>query len=505
MVEINPNPYFLKYFTMIVAGLIVICVIVSIILIFTLRPIAPSNPIVTTRQIAPSTPIVTTRQKLSLSSRSNYTPATPIVTTRQKLSLSSRSKYKQSTQIVENNFTKEMFDVIFPYAGASAVFTHDGEPFYTYRNFIDSIDYLNKHPNPTLHNFGLTSDNTINMDELAAFLANVSQVTGNPEYTAPYSDKPQEQNYTALEKSKYNAGGLVSIVEGISGNIDPFVQQANHQVKLQLTGEQLNVISPDGLINSMYGYVKVDWFYDMNQPNFGLNIELKGGAVFSDNTQDLAAVSDDGTLWIQKKGATSNSPYPDKNYNNGLDIKTPYPVGNTEYSDNRSYIAMGPYAQYVGRGADQLSYNYNYSKCSLDIFGDFRLVQYPNLIVTTDRINLNKDKFSDLKPSAAYYFGFPGKNPGGDNKLPQNILDTTPSARILAWVTALWFWMMEKRDGLTCHQAMLDSNKYGITMTNYIINNQLGCNPSEWVGKKVAYYKRICKIFNITPIINCPT
>ena len=242
----------------------------------------------------------------------------------------------------------------------------------------------------------------------------------------------------------------------------------------------------------------------MNQPAFGLNIKLEGGAVFTDNTQNVAAVSDDSTLWIQKKGATSNLPYPDKNYNNGLDIKTPYPVGNTEYNKNRSYVAMGPYAQYVGRGADKLSFNFNYSKCSIDIFEDFRLVQYPNLIVTTDRINLNKDKFSDLKPSAPYYFGFPGKNPGGDNILPQNILDTTPSARILAWVTALWFWMVEKKDGLTCHQAMLDSNKYGITMTNYIINN-VGCyNNSSFAGNIVAYYKTICKILNIMPIINCP-
>lgn len=117
-------------------------------------------------------------------------------------------------------------------------------------------------------------------------------------------------------------------------------------------------------------------------------------------------------------------------------------------------------------------------------------MKYPNLIITTDR-----EKFLG-KP---FYFGFPGPNPGGNNKLPEFISNTTPVARIMGWLVCLWFWMDKNRSGrkISCHQAMLDPYNIGITTANAIINNQSGLIKGTWAYNKNLYYIRICKILGV--------
>ena len=136
----------------------------------------------------------------------------------------------------------------------------------------------------------------------------------------------------------------------------------------------------------------------------------------------------------------------------------------------------------------QLSYSYNYSECSLDLTADYRLVRYPNLLITTDR-----DEFCGI-PAV---FGFPGPNPDGKNKLPADIASTTPSARILGWSTSIWFWMtLRSGRPVSCHDSMMQPKKYGITAVNLIVNNQAG-EPGTWAAKKLEYYRRILAILGL--------
>lgn len=124
----------------------------------------------------------------------------------------------------------------------------------------------------------------------------------------------------------------------------------------------------------------------------------------------------------------------------------------------------------------------SYAPCSIDLFGDYRLVRYPNLITSVDRTN-----FLGL-PGV---FGFPGPNPNGNNQLPADIASSTPPARQMAWITSLWFYMKATsgRDN-TCHQAMMDPFKYGITAANIVVNSQGGCDGTSWAAQKVSYYRR---------------
>ncbi|KAI9023917.1 hypothetical protein DFJ74DRAFT_666607 [Hyaloraphidium curvatum] len=147
------------------------------------------------------------------------------------------------------------------------------------------------------------------------------------------------------------------------------------------------------------------------------------------------------------------------------------------------------YCQYGGRGVQQLSYNFNYAPCSLELFGDYRLVRYPNLIITVDR------KSFMGQPGT---FGFPGPNPGGNNQIPANIASTTPPARQMAWITSLWFYMRATSSrSITCHQAMMDPFRYGITAANVVVNSQSGCESNSWASAKNAYYRRVCGILGV--------
>lgn len=334
-------------------------------------------------------------------------------------------------------FTEDLWIKCFPYIKCSSVWTHDNKPFWTYEDFIKSIEYMKS-------GFCDSKDHLTNKLEMASFLANFHQETGDPSLETPYP-----YLYPKKDKKGEPSGGGMAIMEGAIAQIiiDDNIPQNDIKRTVEFSvPEQLYTGINKSSIKSIVSSLK-----NINQPNFGLGIGTGSGVVLG----QYKAVTDDGTLV--------------DNYDS-------------------SYICNGPYCQYGGRGAIQLSYNYNYNDCSLALFGDLRLVKYPNLIVTTDR-----DKFN----GNSFYFGFPGPNKNGANKLPEEIINTTPPARQLAFITSLWFWK-NPRSGrsISCHYCMVNWKTHGITSCNMIINNQSGCQES-WASKKIEYYRRICKIFNI--------
>lgn len=356
---------------------------------------------------------------------------------------------------IEEWFTEEIWTKIFPYIKCSSVWTHDNQPFWRYSDFLESIKYMNNHYKEDFHGF-IDSDNLLtNKLEMASFLANFHQETGDPSIEAPYP-----WSYPKREKKGYSyeghAGGGLAVMEGCSAQVvlDDPTPSSVMKKSIPLSDLEKDIIGTDKeSIKSIVASLK-----SINQPNFGLGMGTGSGVILKEHYQ---AVSDNGTL-----------------------LK----AGSLQEGDPRSYTCLGPYCQYGGRGAIQLSYNYNYTDCSLALFDDFRLVQYPNLVITTDR-----EKFNGFP----FYFGFPGPYLNGANKLPREIERTTPPARRLAFITCLWFWMVPRSGRkISCHYSMINWKTYGITSCNMIINNQSGCSPS-WAYNKILYYRRICKIFNI--------
>lgn len=356
-------------------------------------------------------------------------------------------------------FTESLWVSILPYVKASVAWTHDNEPFWRYEDFMKSIDYINK---TKFKGFCQSSDDLTNKLEMAAFLGNFQQETGDPSIVSPYPWGNSSDIPTKKITDGPSGGGL-AIMEG--SIVDIRLGQVDNKYDLKgtckLSDQEKQIINTrendiSGIVSNLAG---------VNQPGFGLGSGTGGGAVFQEG---LYTVSDDGTIW-------------------GNDI-LPKPS-----TTDRHYACLGPYCQYGGRGAIQLSYNYNYTECSKDLFEDLRLVQYPNLIITTDIENFNGKPF---------YFGFPGKNPGGDNQLPENIRDTTPPARQLSFIVCLWFWMtLRSGKKISCHDSMVKYKTHGITSCNIIVNNQSGEDPKSWAANKIKYYTRICKIFNIQDVI----
>jgi hypothetical protein len=402
---------------------------------------------------------------------------------------------------ISQYISENQFQTIFPYAKASAAFTHDSQSFWRYSDFISAIKWMNSHPNKVYNNFGTDSDNdSVNLLEISAFLGNFHQETGDPSIEAPYPWS-WPKVYKNGEYWEGFAGGALAIMEGciaqpilgdasgisgdasgisgdasgisgdasgISGDDSGVAQLKTSTLTLSFT-EKSVIKTPENTITGI-----VSNLITLNQPQFGLGTGTGNGVVFQ---AGLIGVSDDGTLW-------GDSPI-----NNNVGEVLPTSLYKQSTTD-RKYAALGPYSQYGGRGAIQLSYNYNYTECSIALFNDYRLVKYPNLITTTDR------KFFLNKP---YYFGFPGPNPDGNNQLPEFLLNTTPPARIMAWLVCFWFWMDVSRSGrvISCHQAMLQPYTIGITTVNAIINNQSGLIKGSWAYNKNLYFIRVCKILGV--------
>ena len=232
-------------------------------------------------------------------------------------------------------------------------------------SFISAVNWMNNHQNKQFHGFGTTKL------EVAAFLANVAQETGDPSLQIPYPYSwPKPAPRTGPEFNNSGAGGLTCLIEGCATALVTYPQGTKCPVSgviikpITLTDFNRSLIGIDtGTILAAY----ITDFKGVNQPGFGL-----ANATFQPG---LAAVSNEGVLYT---------------------------------SSPKTSETAKVFAQYSGSGAIQLSYNYNYSYCSMDLFGDQRLVKYPNLIVTSDRDTFNG--FPEI-------FGFPGPNPNGANQL----------------------------------------------------------------------------------------
>lgn len=383
-------------------------------------------------------------------------------------------KPNPTTQKIQDWLTQDIWDTIFPYMECSAVYCpSDNLPFYSRQSFIDAIEWLNNHKDTSLHNFGTaSSDININKYEIAAFLGNFQQETGDPSLTVPFSWLyPPAAKQTGPQTGQ--SGGGLCILEGLTTQVFP------HKIDEKVPYKGVMEITLKNLrpkIQSLLGLQKdhlitcvVENFNSAYMPGFGLGT---GNPSFQDS---YVAVSDNGTL-----------------YGNGSLSKTDVviPTKNLVASvSDRKFACLGIYCQTQGHGPIMLSYNYNFCDCSISLFSDYRVAKYPNLLTTVDRNTWN---------NYPKIFGFPGPNPDGKNLLPKNIIDTTPQARILSWISSIWFWM-SLRSGrkISCHQCMMEPAKYGITSVNLIINNQSGNIFGTWASEKIVYYKRICNILQL--------
>lgn len=122
----------------------------------------------------------------------------------------------------------------------------------------------------------------------------------------------------------------------------------------------------------------------------------------------------------------------------------------TQYSaDNPTYPSV-PGQTYQGRGAIQLSWNYNYGQASEAIFNDKEVLL---------------------------------KNPSQVASTPQ-----------LAWQTALWFWMTPQPPKPSCHNVMaslagdFDNDLFGETVN--IINGGIECGNgmNDSLANRIGFY-----------------
>lgn len=128
----------------------------------------------------------------------------------------------------------------------------------------------------------------------------------------------------------------------------------------------------------------------------------------------------------------------------------------TQYTDESSSYKPVPGQTYQGRGAIQLSWNYNYGQASQAIFNDAEVLLANPSQVATDPV--------------------------------------------LAWETAIWFWMTPQSPKPSCHNVMVgnqsdfDGDPFGETVN--IINGGIECghgmNPQ--LENRIGFYKHFADI-----------
>lgn len=390
----------------------------------------------------------------------------------------------KATPRLRDWFSADHWDMILPYADLSAVWCpSDKKPMFSYESFMDAVDWMNKHPNEQFHGFGTSSpDPFVNKHEVAGFLASATQECGDSSLSAPYPWTSPRPVLKAEVWEGKAGGGLISILEGVYPRVinhpkgDPPKGLLVHTIdRLRPVPQKVLRIRDDESLS-----IVIDSLAGANQPGFGLP---NSGAVV--NQPGLCAVSQDGTLYGDQPASSKDVVVPTK------ELK--YSLTDPRYSCSQTFC------QYGGRNMKMLSYNYNLTWCSMDLFGDYRLVRYPNLLITLDRKTFNGHPKT---------FGFPGPKLDGANQLPNDIHETTPNVRVLGPVTSLWFWMKATSGRkLTCHECMMQPSKYGVSSAFRVINNQDGLTPGTWAADKMEYYKRICRILGIDcskTIVNPP-
>lgn len=385
-----------------------------------------------------------------------------------------------STSILESIVTQDMWDKIFPYADLSAVYSPtDKIPIYRREDLFEAVRFMNNLPDKRFAGFCSSSDMNINKYEIAAFFANATQETSDLSLTAPFPWLwPKADPLDGPEAGL--AGGLITLLESLYPQVVAHKKgtPAPYKGPLSCTlgyddfrpaARKTLGLRPDDVLTSVITTTNAF------MPGFALG-PGGSGAVFQPG---LVAVSDDGTLYGDEPKSTRFPVRPTK------DLKTAV--------NDRSTVCKGAYCTYAGKSLTQLSYNYNVCSMSMDVFGDYRVAKYPNLIVTTDRKTWN---------GVPELFGFPGPNPGGKNVLPDDIDKTTPNGRVMGWLSYLWFWQIPQSGRpISCHECALNPTTAGIVKICQIVNNQTGLVPGSWAEKKILCYKRICGILGV-PIAN---
>ncbi|CAE8586964.1 unnamed protein product [Polarella glacialis] len=428
-----------------------------------------------------------------------------------KVGGSSGSDYARETL----GFDQQAFDRVFPFATVSSVWTSNpydsrvvkGSPFWNYESFLTAIDIMEASPIPMFHGFASSNaDPKVNAMELAAFLANMQQETGEPALVVPktydlcllggsclkdgWCDAthpcPDGCSQKCIMKTQWS--GQCTCTSGTEWNatdkrcedpnkppvvIDPTCNEANTvcngpaggAVNL-IEGALVSAIMPSpapapfpfpAQLNQSCGMkAAAPQMKGADQPGFGLP-----KCAFEETNS--ACVSSDGTLWtgpIDKSAFT-----PSRFWGASWNKQTQGWKSACQGQQTDKCICQNGTigCQYGGRGAIQLSYWYNYNQASLDLFGDFRLIVWPNLII--------------------------GLEYGKVLEIPGDVLSDTPAPPVMAWLTCFWFWMTHRSGySFSAHDAM--QLGYGITCVNMIINGQAGCSPGEWATEKNVFFIR---------------
>ena len=407
-------------------------------------------------------------------------------------------------------FTPEKFDNLMPYSGISAIYADDGQPFYTHEAFMSAIDIMNNHENKDYHGFGTSGSDEQNKLELAAFFANIAEEIGTGAITyANCGDTPTNLPAAVIPGA---LGGGVATIEGA---LPAFDQQsgsagcASPSIPIKNTTGATKITGCDTLCVTGAGYTPLE-ARSLNPSPTSTNLN-SGGCVFNaildektglpinSGFSNYACVSSSGQLWQGNPSSVQALITNSKTKHLFDDIKTATYKSLTECAadDPTCRCMTWDYAcQYPGRGPTQLTGNVNYTDCSLGLFNDIRLVKWPNLMTATNRESEPANTYIDMcskttKPSekCKSLFTFPGAI-----KLPQEIIDDTPPARVLTWLSTLYFWMDKNRSqaSISCHDAVLDPT-LGFSCATDIINGN-GC-----LAAKLDYYPGICAVIGVAP------
>ncbi|MFI3257315.1 MAG: chitinase [Spirochaetales bacterium] len=264
--------------------------------------------------------------------------------------------------------------------------------------------------------------------------------------------------WDSMYGSKYDAVDLYSY-DNLSAAID---ELSNIQLKVSSTGSAaassvITVSRKDTRISDswveLYSYGWVDYTYEAivnfnefcNKPGASEEDTNREFAAFLANISHETGYSDDIGLFYREEVAYEG-------------------VGTTAYSDSSSWFVFQPVAgqSYHGRGPIQLSWNYNYGYAGECIYGD------------------------------------------GNTTLLTNP-DTVKEDGKLAFMTAIWFWMLPQPAKPSCHEVMYSDftansnqrNVWGFGHTALIINGGLEGNGAM-KERRLTFYKKFAGLLGVS-------
>ena len=418
-------------------------------------------------------------------------------------------------------FTQEKFDQITPSIGISSIYADDGKPVYTYTDFMTAVDNMNKLKYKDYHNFG--TDSKVmdqNKREIAAFFANAAEEIGTGISTPPLNCKaaPSIHNKTKRKTSANRAakslnlsedikdGALGSCIATTEGALPVFYGNntdtcSSGETTIQNTATEQQT----GCQTLCLTNVSLTTNADRGLSPTATDVHLQGCDINLDGLDSgkaaYACVASNGQLWQGNPSILDkliiNPETKDLFLGDNIKVATRDSLLACPLDDPSCRCLPNDFGcQYVGRGPTQLTGNVNYTDCSLALFDDIRLVKWPNLITATNR---------ETSPSNEYIKMCVTKKLGTlqecqssfafSSSLPLIIKTTTPPARVLLWMTAIFFWMDKHRSvaQISSHDAMLD-DELGFSCAANIINGN-GC----YKAPKITYYPEICNILEVTP------